>query len=251
MTDAQRHGAGRVAIVTGASRGIGRAIAQRLARDGLAVVVGYSRRPEAASEVVAAIEAGGGRAIAVAADVADAGGVKGLFDAAEQAFGGIDVLVNNAGLGGRDVAIGEISAQDFERLIAVNVMGTFHGLQQAAGRMRDGGRIVNLSSSLVGFARPGTGPYAATKAAVEALTRVLAKELGTRHITVNAIAPGPVLTEMLAANRTEAQLAASAQLAPLGRIGAPDDIAGAVGMLAGPDGAWINGQTIRVNGGYI
>ena len=240
----------RTAIVTGASKGIGAAIAKRLASDGLAVVVNYSRNEQPALDVVAAIKADGGRAIAVKADIGAPSGAAGLFDAAEQAFGGVDVLVNNAGI----MALGPIATvedADFERQVAVNLGGTFRGMREAARRLRDGGRIVNFSSSVVGFYQPTYGVYAATKAAVEALTHILAKELGPREITVNAVAPGPVETDLFMNGKSEEVLKTIIGLNPRKRLGQPGDIASVVSFLAGPDSGWVSGQIIRANGGAI
>lgn len=240
----------RTAIVTGASKGIGAAIAKRLAADGFAVVVNYSRDEQPALDVVSAIEAAGGRAIAVKADIGTASGAVALFDAAEQAFGGVDVLVNNAGI----MTLGPIATvedADFERQVAINLGGTFRGMREAARRLRDRGRIVNFSSSVVGLYQPAYGVYAATKAAVEALTHILAKELGPRDITVNAVAPGPVETDLFMAGKSEEVLKAIIGLNPRKRLGQPDDIASVVSFLAGPDSGWVSGQIIRANGGVI
>ena len=240
----------RIAIVTGASRGIGAAVAERLARDGFAVVVNYAGSAAAAEALVRKIEAAGGRGLAARADVSDPGAVRGLFDAAETAFGGVDVLVNNAGIMTlANVADTEDAA--FDRLVAVNLKGTFNTLREAARRLREGGRIINFSSSVVGLRQPTYGVYAATKAGVEALTAVLAKELRGRNITVNAIAPGPTATDLFLDGKSPELIDHLAKLAPLERLGEPADIAAAVAFLAGPDGAWINGQTLRANGGII
>ena len=240
----------RTAIVTGASRGIGAAIAERLGADGFAVVVNYAHGREAADAVVRNIEGGGGRAVAVLADIGTAGGMASLFDAAEAALGAVDALINNAGI----MKLSPIAQTDdalFEQQVAINLGGVFRGMREAARRLRDGGRIVNFSSSVVGLYQPTYGVYAATKAAVEAMTHILAKELGPRRITVNAIAPGPVATELFTSDKSDEQIAAISRMNPLGRLGAPEDIARVVAFLAGPDSAWVNGQVIRANGGVI
>jgi 3-oxoacyl-[acyl-carrier protein] reductase len=242
--------ANKVAIVTGASRGIGAAVAERLALDGFAVVVNYAGRADLAEVLVRKIEAAGGRAMAIQADVSDAAAVDHLFEAAQSAFGGIDVLVNNAGI--MTLApIGETDDAAFDRQIAINLKGSFNTMRQAAKRLRSGGRIINFSSSVVGLLQPGYGAYAATKAGVEAMTSVLAKELRGRNITVNAIAPGPTATDLFLDGKSPELVDRLAKLAPLERLGQPEDIAAAVAFLAGPDGAWINGQILRANGGII
>jgi len=204
----------------------------------------------AADAVIAEIEADGGQAIAAGGDLADPAAARGLFDAAEQAFGGVDVLVNNAGM----MKLGPIAGvedSDFDRQVEVNLGGVFRGMREAARRLRDGGRIISFSSSVVGLYQPGYGVYAATKAGVEAMTHILAKELGARGITVNAVAPGPVETELFLGGKTEDQVGAIAKMNPFGRLGQPVDIASVVALLASPDGGWISGQTIRANGGII
>ncbi|AZO67342.1 MAG: SDR family oxidoreductase [Mesorhizobium sp.] len=241
---------GRAALVTGASKGIGAEIARRLALDGFSVVVNYARGAEAADSVVREIEAAGGVAIAVQADVGDPKGVARLFDAGEQAFGGLDVLVNNAGIMKLTPLAGMDDA-DFDRQIAVNLGGVFRGMREGARRLRDGGRIISFSSSVVGLYQPSYGVYAATKAGVEAMTHVLAKELGTRGITVNVVAPGPVATELFLDGKSEALVETITKMIPLGRLGQPADIAGVVSFLAGPDGGWVNGQVLRANGGTV
>jgi 3-oxoacyl-[acyl-carrier protein] reductase len=240
----------RSAIVTGASKGIGAAIANRLAAEGIAVVVNYARGRDAAEAVVGGITAAGGRAVAVGADIAQPSGIATLFDAADAAFGGVDILVNNAGIM-KLGPIAEIDDRTFEQQIATNVSGVFRGMREAARRMRDGGRIISFSSSVVGLYQPGYGVYAATKAAVEAMTHILAKELGRRGITVNAVAPGPVATELFLSDKSAEQVAAIERMNPLGRLGQPEDIARVIAFLAGPDAGWINGQVIRANGGVI
>jgi 3-oxoacyl-[acyl-carrier protein] reductase len=238
------------AIVTGGSRGIGAAIAARLAQDGFAVTVNYAGNAKAAAEVVAAIEKAGGEAIAVQGDVSEPSAVRALFDATEKAFGGVDVLVNNAGIM-TTAKFDDESDEAFDRMIAINIKGTFNGLREASKRMRNGGRIVNFSTSVVGTRLEKYGVYTATKAAVEAMTGILAKEMRGRNITVNAVAPGPVATELLTAGKTPEMLAIFAKGAPLERLGTPDDIARVVSFLAGPDGGWINAQVIRANGGLV
>lgn len=240
----------KVALVTGASRGIGAAIAQRVARDGFAVIVNYAESAEPAEALVRSIQQAGGLALAAKADVSSTADVRRLFDAAETAFGGVDVLVNNAGI---MLLANMADAEDasFDRQIAVNLKGTFNTLREAATRLRDGGRIVNFSSSVVGLLQPGYGIYAATKAGVEAMTSVFAKELRGRGITVNAIAPGPTATDLFLKGKPQEVVDRLAKLAPLERLGQPEDIADAVAFLAGPDAGWINGQVLRANGGII
>jgi 3-oxoacyl-[acyl-carrier protein] reductase len=240
----------QIAIVTGASRGIGATIAERLAADGFTVIVNYSGNQALADELVRKIEQNGGRALSAKADVSDAAAVAQLFDRAEQAFGGVDILVNNAGVIAL-APVAEMSDADADRLIDINLKGTFNTLREAAKRLRDNGRIINFSSSVVGLLQPGYGMYAASKAAVEALTSVLAKELRGRNITVNAIAPGPTATNLFLDGKTPDLIERLAQMAPLERLGQPQDIAAAVSFLAGADGSWVNGQTLRANGGII
>jgi len=237
------------AVVTGASRGIGRAVALRLARDGFAVVVNYSGSREKAAEVVADITGHGGRAVAVQADVADPASVARLFDQAEQAHGKIGVVVNSAGIM-KMLPIATASVEDFDAVFGVNVRGTFNVLQQAAKRVADGGRIITLSTSVLGVNFPNYGPYAASKAAVEVLTRILAHELRGRNISVNAVAPGPTATELFFEGKTEEQIQRLAKLAAMERLGTPEDIANVISCLAGAEGGWINAQTVRANGGY-
>lgn len=240
----------RTAIVTGASRGIGAAIARHLADAGIAVIVNYAGNEEAAARTVAAIVAAGGTAHAIRADVADGAAFGHLFGEAEARVGPIGMLVNNAGLmAPRGIA--DVEDDWFAKLLAVNVGGTLNGCRLAATRLVDGGAIVNLSSSVIGMSPPGYGPYCASKAAVEALTRSLSKEVGARAIRVNAVAPGPTDTELLNEANTAERMAQYRQMTPLGRLGEADEIAGVVAFLATPAAGWINGQVIRVNGGIV
>ena len=241
-----------VAIVTGASRGIGAAIALRLAQDGQAVVVNYAGRAADAQDVVARIAARGGRALAVQADVADPAAVRALFDRTVAHFGRVDVLVNNAGVMPATLPrLADTDDEAFDRLFAVNVKGTFNTLREAARRLDHGGRVVNFSSSVIGLALPGYAAYGATKGAVEVLTRVLAHELRGRAITVNAVAPGPTATDLFLDGKTPEAIERLSKLPPLERLGTPEDIADVVAFLAGPQGGWINGQTLRANGGMV
>lgn len=240
----------RTAIVTGASRGIGAAIARHLADAGIAVIVNYAGNEKAAARTVAAIVAAGGTAHAIRADVADGAAFGHLFGEAEARVGPIGMLVNNAGLmAPRGIA--DVEDDWFAKLLAVNVGGTLNGCRLAATRLVDGGAIVNLSSSVIGMSPPGYGPYCASKAAVEALTRSLSKEVGARAIRVNAVAPGPTDTELLNEANTAERMAQYRQMTPLGRLGEADEIAGVVAFLATPAAGWINGQVIRVNGGIV
>ncbi|MHC5233346.1 SDR family oxidoreductase [Brucella sp. LJL56] len=240
----------RVAIVTGASRGIGAAIAERLGQDGFTVIVNYAGNAALADAVVSKIEASSGIARAIQADVADPAAVKRMFDAAESAFGSVDVLVNNAGI----MALSPITATedaDFDNLVSVNLKGTFNTMREAGKRLPDNGRIINFSTTVVGLKLENYGIYAATKAAVETLTAIMAKEMRGRNITVNAVAPGPTATDLFLNGKSEELVARMAKMSPLERLGTPEDIAGVVAFLAGPDGAWVNGQTVRANGGII
>jgi 3-oxoacyl-[acyl-carrier protein] reductase len=240
----------KVAIVTGASRGIGAAIAERLAGDGFAVVVNYAGKAAEAETLAERIQQNGGKALTVQADVSKPAEFGHLFDAAESAFGGVDVLVNNAGIM-RLMPLAEADDTVVDSLIAVNLKGVINTLREASRRLRSGGRIINLSSSVVGLYQPAYGVYAATKAGVEAMTHVLANELRGRNITVNAVAPGPTATALFLDGKPQEVIDHLSKLAPLERLGQPQDIAAAVAFLAGPDGAWINGQVLRANGGII
>lgn len=240
----------KIALVTGASRGIGAAVAKRLARDGYTVVVNYAGSAQAAENVVRDIESAGGQAISAQGDVSKAADVRRLFDTVEEVYGGMDVLVNNAGVM-QLAPIAELTEEDYDRLFDINVKGSFNTMREAARRLRKGGRIVNFSSSVVGLLQPGYGPYAATKAAIEAATMVLARELRGREITVNVIAPGPTATDLFLNGKSDELVDRLAKLSPLERLGTPEDIAAAVAFLVGADGAWINGQVLRANGGVV
>jgi 3-oxoacyl-[acyl-carrier protein] reductase len=242
----------KVAIITGASRGIGRAIALRLAQDNIAVVVNYAHRASDAEEVVQAIEAAGGRAIALQGDVANASDCARLFDATEAEYGGVDIVINNAGV----IQPGTTMLADtddalYERIFAINTRGTFNMLRLAATRMRANGRIVNFSSSVIGLALPGYAIYAGSKAAVETFTNIFAKELRGKGISVTAVAPGPTATDLFMEGKTPELVERLGKMAPLERLGTPEDIASTVAFLVGPQGAWVNGQTLRVNGGIV
>lgn len=240
----------RVAVVTGASRGIGRAVALRLAADGAAVVVGYAGNHEAAGNVVAEITAAGGRAVAVAADVADETAVAAMFDTAEREFGGVDVVVNAAGRMALAPVV-ELDLADFDAVHRTNVRGTFVVAQQGARRVRGGGSIVLFSTSVLGLGFPTYGAYAASKGAVEALPLILARELRGRDVTVNAVAPGPTATDLFLDGKDEETVARLAAQPPLERLGTPQDIAEVVGFLSSPAGHWVNGQLVRANGGIV
>jgi 3-oxoacyl-[acyl-carrier protein] reductase len=240
----------KVAIVTGASRGIGAAVAERLAKDGFTVVINYSGDTKSAEALARKIESTGGRALTAKADVSDANAVRGMFDAAEAAFGGVDVLINNAGI----MKLAKIADSDdaaFDQQIAVNLKGSFNTMREAARRLRDGGRIVNFSSSVVGIKMESYGVYSATKSAVETMTAILSKELRGRRIAVNAVAPGPVATELFLNGKTPELIDRMAKMNPMERLGTPEDIASAVSFLVGPEGGWINGQVLRANGGMV
>jgi 3-oxoacyl-[acyl-carrier protein] reductase len=240
----------KVAIVTGASRGIGAAVAERLASDGFAVIINYSSDARSAETLERKIKDNGGRALAAKADVSNPNAVRDMFDAAERAFGGVDVLINNAGI----MKLAKIADSDdalFDQQIAINLKGSFIAMREAAKRLRDGGRIVNFSTSVVGTRLETYGVYAATKSAVETMTAILSKELRGRNITVNAVAPGPVATELFLSGKSPELIDRLAKMNPMERLGTPEDIASAVAFLVGPDGGWINGQVLRANGGMV
>lgn len=237
-----------VAIVTGASRGIGATIARRLVRDGYAVAVNYASSSTEADKLVAELTQAGGKAVAVQGDVSKADDVRRLFETVEQQLGKADVVVNNAGIL-KTVPLAQTSDELFAQTFAINVGGVFNMLREAATRVNDGGRIINLSSTTLALNLPGYSIYNGTKAAVEAFSRVFAKELRGRRITVNCVAPGPVATDLFLNGKTEEQIAQFSKMPPLERLGQPEDISNAVAFLAGPDGAWVNGQVLRANGG--
>lgn len=238
----------RVAIVTGASRGIGAGIARRLAREGFAVAINYASSAKEADALVEELRASGGAAIAVKADVANADDVRHLFDNVEAELGKVDALINNAGVL-KTAPLADTSDALYDQTFGINVRGTFNTLREAASRMKAGGRIVNFSSTTLALNMPGYAIYNATKAAVEAFTHVFAKELRGRNITVNAVAPGPVATSLFLDGKTDEQIASFSKMPPLERLGQPDDIASVVAFLVGADGAWVNGQVLRANGG--
>lgn len=237
-----------VALVTGASRGIGRAVAIQLADDGFAVVVNYAGNVRLAEQVVTDIESRGGRAMAVRGDVADAADVDRLFSQALEAFGRIDVVVNNAGV----MTPATMTTQNVEvldRMVAVNLRGSWLVMAKAAETLGEGGRIIAFSSSVLAKSFPAYGAYIASKAGVEGLVRVLANELRGRGITVNAVAPGPVATELFFEGKSQEQIDSIAAMSPMERLGEPEEIADVVSFLAGPQGRWINAQVLRANGG--
>jgi 3-oxoacyl-[acyl-carrier protein] reductase len=239
----------RVAIVTGASGGIGHAVAARLAQAGMAVAVHYSGNRGRAQAVADEIKAAGGRAMVVGADVADEAEVAVLFDQVEAEFGAVDVVVNTAGIMLLS-SLTELNLDDFDRMHRTNVRGTFVVSQQAARRIRSGGAIINFSSSVTKLALPTYTAYAATKGAVDAMTLILAKEMRGRGVTVNAVAPGPTATPLFLDGKPQQAIDNLRNMSPLERLGEPNDIAEAVAFLAGP-ARWVNGQIIYTNGGVI
>jgi 3-oxoacyl-[acyl-carrier protein] reductase len=241
---------GKIALVTGSSRGIGRAMVERLSRDGAAVAINYLRDSNNAGDLVAAIASEGGKAVALQADISKLEEIQRLFEQTFAHFGHLDILVNNAGIRISKNAA-DIQEEEFDRLFAINVKGPFFACQLAARRLSEGGRIINVSSAVTRMMLPGYSIYAASKAAVDQITRILAKELGGRNITVNAVAPGSVDTALFRDGKTREQIQQIAQMTALGRIGHVRDIADVVAFLASNDARWISGQTIHINGGYI
>jgi 3-oxoacyl-[acyl-carrier protein] reductase len=250
MTENTENGTGRVAIITGASRGIGRAAAVRLAADGYAVVLGYAGRAELAEQALAEIQAAGAEGIVFGADVADEEAVAAMFDAAEQRFGGIDAVVNAAGQM-KLSTVADLDLADLDALYRTNIRGTFVVAQQAARRLRAGGALVLFSTSVMGTKFPTYAAYTASKGAVEAMTLIAARELRGRDVTVNTIAPGPTATDMFLDGKDDELIAHLAAQNPLERLGTPQDIAQVVAFLAGPEGHWVNGQILRANGGMV
>lgn len=238
----------KTALVTGASRGIGRAIAERLANDGYCVIVNYAGNKESAQETVNIIQAKGGRAVAIQANIANDEDVKRLFNESMAINGQLDVVIHNAGM----MTMTKITPEglaDFDKTIQTNLRGAFLVLAYAAQHLTDGGRIIAISTSVIAKSFPAYGPYIASKSGVEGLVHVLANELTGRNITVNAIAPGPIGTELFFTGKSEEQINGMAKMSPLDRIGTPEEVANVVASIVGPDGNWINSQVIRVNGG--
>lgn len=241
---------GKVALITGSSRGIGAAVAKRLARDGFKVIVNAVSNRALGEGIVNEIQSSGGEAVYVQADISSASDVQRLFDASEKAFGGVDVVVNSAGIM-RLAPFANMSDEDFVRMMDVNLKGAFFVMREAARRVREGGRIVTFSSSITLLRSPTYGPYAASKSAQEMFAGVLAKELGARNISVNAVAPGLTDTTLFTDGKTTEQIQGFIQRTPLGRLGEPEDIANVIAALVGPDGGWISGQTIFANGAFV
>jgi 3-oxoacyl-[acyl-carrier protein] reductase len=239
----------RVAIVTGASRGIGRAVAERLAKDGYAVVVNYASSAVEAEQVVGSIQAQGGEAVAIKADVSDPEQVEHLFAETLENLGSVDVVIQNSGIMPLS-PIGKADVETFDKVISVNLRGTFLVLAHAAQHISTGGRIIAFSSSVLTKSFPGYGAYIASKAGAEGLVHVLANELRGRNVTVNAVAPGPIATDLFMKGKSEAQVSEFVKMSPLERMGQPSDIASVVSFLAGPDGGWVNSQVLLANGGF-
>ncbi len=241
--------AGKGAVVTGGSRGIGRAIVRRLARDGATVVFGYRHDDQAADEVAREVAADGGRAYPVRGDLAEPGAVARLFERAEEHLAGLDVLVNNAAAGFAPTSIAELADEAYDRLMAVNARAVFLAIRHAARHMRDGGRVISISTLNTAHPGPGQAGYVASKGAVEQLSAVAARELGPRGITVNVVSPGATDTDLLRAVNPPEALERAALMTPLRRLGRPEDVADVVAFLAGPDGRWITGQNLHATGG--
>lgn len=241
---------GKVALVTGASRGIGKSIAEELAVNGAKVVINYANNSEQAEQVATIIKEQGGEALAIQADISQVAEIEKLFQKILEEYGQIDIIVNNAGIM-ITKPIGSVTEEDFDKIMAINVKGTYFTCQQAAKYMSNNGRIINFSTSVAGNMFPTYSIYAGTKGAVEQFTRQLAKEFGPKGITINAVAPGPVNTELFNVGKTKEQIEALSKMNALGRLGETSDIAKVVLFLAGEDSQWITGQTIRINGGFV
>lgn len=238
---------GKVAIVTGASRGIGRGIAERLALDGASVVVNYAKNAEEAKKVVAGIEAGGGQAVAIQADISKVSDVRRLFEGTDRRFHRLDILINNAGIFTYK-PLAETTEEEYDQIFAINAKGPFFAMQEAAKRLADGGRIVNISTGGTQLAFPGIAAYGGTKSALEFFTRVAAKELGARKITVNTVAPGYTETDMLSDPTFRT---VGIEASPLKRLGTPKDIADVVAFIVSHEGGWVTGDTIQAGGGVV
>ncbi|NQX68625.1 SDR family oxidoreductase [Paenibacillus alba] len=242
--------AGKVALVTGASRGIGREIAEKLAARGARVIINFASNPAAAGEAVTSIQQKGGEALAIQADISQVSEIERLFQETLQAYGQLDILVNNAGIM-ITKPIAAMTEADFDKQFAINVKGTYFAIQQAHKHMNKNGRIINFSTSVAGAMFPTYSVYAGTKGAVEQFTRQLAKEFGPSGITINAVAPGPIHTELFTVGKSEEQIKGIAGMNAFGRLGEPEDVAGVVLFLASEESQWVTGQTLRVNGGFI
>ncbi|MCI9843541.1 SDR family oxidoreductase [Flavobacterium pectinovorum] len=239
----------RVALITGASTGMGRAFAIRLAKDGIAIAVNYIGDPEQAEAVVKEIREAGGTAVGFAADVSKVDAIVQLFNDVVKEFGGIDIVVANAGIGIMGIPIIDVTEEDFDRINSVNYKGTFFVMQQAAKHVRNGGRIIQISSTSSLYPAAGLGIYSPSKAPGKVITEILAQELGSRQISVNSVFPGPTKTPLMEKEVSKEELERIGTTMNLGRMGEPEDIAGVVAFLVGPEGGWINGQQIIANGG--
>lgn len=238
----------KVVLITGSSRGIGAAIALKVSQAGAKVIINYAGSKEPAEKLAQEINANGGEALAIKADVSNSAEVKNLFDESIAHFGKIDVLINNAGIMITKL-IKDTTDEDFDRHFNINVKGTFNTMREAASKLADNGSIINFSTSVNRIMLPGYATYVATKSAVEQLTRVFSKEIGSRGINVNSVSPGPTNTELFTTGKSEEVIARLASLSAFNRIGETNDIANVVVFLASDDAKWINAQNIGVNGG--